>query len=284
MQTKGASGPSNFDSESWRHILNSKNYGCEGTDRCKAIAKLTRQLCTDQLTDPESISSLMACSLIPLDKDPGLRPIGIGEVLRRIIGKAVTHVLRSELQSSAGGLQLCVGQPGGSEVAIHAMEEIFADDNTHGLIQVDANNAFNTINRKVLMHNIHVLCPEIATFTINCYMKPARHFVIGGVELSSCKGSTQGDPIAMPIYAIGILPLMSTVVADSLPETLTQVKQVTFVGDLTGAGTIDSLKFWWDKIITYGPYLGYNAKPSKSWLIVKTNMLIMLKKYFQTLV
>ena len=165
MQTNGASGPSNFDSESWRYILNSQllffdcNYGCEGTDLCKAIAKLTRQLCTDQLTDPESISSLMACSLIPLDKDPGLRPIGIGEVLRRIIGKAVTHVLRSEHQSSAGGLQLCVGQPGGSEAAIHAMEEIFADDNTHGLIQVDANNAFNTINRKVVMHNIHVLCP-----------------------------------------------------------------------------------------------------------------------------
>ena len=39
----------------------------------------------------------MACRLIPLDKNPGLRPIGIGEVLRRIIGKAVSITLRKDL-------------------------------------------------------------------------------------------------------------------------------------------------------------------------------------------
>ena len=84
----------------------------------------------------------------------------------------------------------------------------------------------------------------------------------------------------MPIYAIGILPLMSTIVADSLPETLTQVKQVAFADDLTGAGTIDSVKLWWDQIITYGPYLGYNAKPSKSWLIVKNEYVDYAKEIF----
>ena len=53
------------------------------------------------------------CRLIPLDKDPGLRPIGIGEVLRRIIGKIVVYILKSELQEDAGELQMCVGGAGG---------------------------------------------------------------------------------------------------------------------------------------------------------------------------
>ena len=41
------------------------------------------------ITDPLSLESYIACRLIPLDKCPGLKPIGIGEILRRIIGKAI---------------------------------------------------------------------------------------------------------------------------------------------------------------------------------------------------
>ena len=44
--------------------------------------------------DPESLSSLTACRLIALDKNPALRPIGVGEVVTRIIGKAVLQVLK----------------------------------------------------------------------------------------------------------------------------------------------------------------------------------------------
>ena len=32
-----------------------------------------------------NLVSYIACRLIPLDKQPGIRPIGIGEVLRRIL-------------------------------------------------------------------------------------------------------------------------------------------------------------------------------------------------------
>ena len=41
------------------------------------------------ITDPECFESYVACRLIPLNKNPGVRPIGVGEVLRRIIGKAI---------------------------------------------------------------------------------------------------------------------------------------------------------------------------------------------------
>ena len=268
LRTKGAAGPSGFDADDWRGVLGSRIYGKSSDDLCTAIANMTRKMCTEnRITQDGGITPLMACRLIPLDKDPGLRPIGIGEVLRRIIGKMVVQTLKPDLQEGAGDIQMCVGQEGGCEAGVHAMYDLYQEQNTHGIIQVDANNAFNVINRKVFLHNVQIICPEISTFVRNCYLKPARLFVVGGIEIASEEGTTQGDPSAMPTYALGILPLL---ICLSQPEVKEEkVKQAAYADDLAGCGTIDQLKVWWKLIIEFGPFIGYYAKPTKSWLIVK---------------
>ena len=35
------------------------------------------------------LAAFLTCRLFPLDKQPGVKPIRIGEVLRRVIGKIV---------------------------------------------------------------------------------------------------------------------------------------------------------------------------------------------------
>ena len=105
----------------------------------------------------------MACRLIPLDQNSGLRPIRIGEVLRRLIGIAVSRILRSDIQAAAG-----------CEAARHAMVYVSEDDETHGVIPVDAKNAFNSININVLPHNIEIICHELSVYAKNSYTKPAR--------------------------------------------------------------------------------------------------------------
>ena len=74
-------------------------------------------------------------------------------------------------------------------------------------------------------------------------------------------------PISMPAYAIGILPLMTAISGCS------NVKHAAFADDLGGVGKLIGLKEWWDRVCYYGPFIGYFAKASKSWLIVK-------EKYF----
>ena len=86
--TKGSEGPSDMDSDMWRRIFCSKAYGSASEDLRYSIALLTRKLCTE-FVDPNALKELLACRLIPLDKNSGIRPIGIGEILRRIIGRAV---------------------------------------------------------------------------------------------------------------------------------------------------------------------------------------------------
>ena len=55
----------------------------------------------------------------------------------------------------------------------------------------------------------YTLCPTLATFINNCYSKPSDLFVQGGKLLKSLEGTTQGDPAAMAIYALGITPLLA---------------------------------------------------------------------------
>ena len=73
---------------------------------------LARRLCTEVL-DFDSLQAYVACRLVSLDKRPGVRPIGICEVARRIIGKEILTVIGGDIQQTVGTLQLCAGQAAG---------------------------------------------------------------------------------------------------------------------------------------------------------------------------
>ena len=48
----------------------------ESDDLCNALALLVRSLCS-RFYDPSVLVPLLACHLITIDKNPGVRPIGI---------------------------------------------------------------------------------------------------------------------------------------------------------------------------------------------------------------
>ena len=77
LKTKGAAGPSGLDADGWKRILTSNQFGNSSNDLCKTFIKVITKLCTTGDLS-SSLEALRACRLIPLDKNPGLRPIGIG--------------------------------------------------------------------------------------------------------------------------------------------------------------------------------------------------------------
>ena len=81
-------------------------------------------------------------------------------------------------------------------------EQAWHDDSTEAVLLVDADNAFNRLNRKVALHNVQQICPPMYKYLFNHYQSPA-HLVIANssdsepFDLSSDEGCTQGDVGAM---------------------------------------------------------------------------------------
>ena len=103
----------------------------------------------------------------------------------------------------------------------------------------------------------------MSTYAINTYRGPARLFLSGGGELKSTEGTTQGDPLAMGMFAISLQPLITGLNVSS------NVKQCWFADDASGAGFLKDIKRWWEHLNEAGPNLGYFPNAKKCWLIIK---------------
>lgn len=262
IATHGAAGPSGGDADQWRHMCVA--FRTASNSLCDSMAAVARRMATESL-DPRSLEAFLANRLIPLDKCPGVRPIGIGETPRRIISKAIVSFLKEDIRSAAGALQLCCGQESGCESIVHAMRSVYEKDDTEAILLVDADNAFNRLNRAVALRNIRVVCPAVAIFAMNSYRAPSRLFVTGGAELSSQEGTTQGDPLAMPFYALSMMPLIQQIHGIAT--------QAWYADDAQACGNLFSLRQWWDQLVSKGPSYGYYANASKTILIVKSSRL-----------
>ena len=106
-KTRGSAGPSGLDTDGWHRISMSGNFGSSVKDLGKAIAGMTKRLCQDNTV--KYLEAFLACRSIPLDKQPGVRPIGIGEILRHVIGKLVMKLLKRDVLKVTGSLKLCAG-------------------------------------------------------------------------------------------------------------------------------------------------------------------------------
>ena len=163
---------------------------------CSALAAVGHCLCTEAVHS-DGLSAFVACRLIPLDKQPGLCPIGIGEVPRRVIAKVVLHLVDLDIHEACSALQVCTGCEGGCEAAVHAVHQLLFDPESQAALIVDASNAFNSVNQQAALHSILRFCPPLAQILINTYQHPVRLIIPGSGSLMSTEGTMQGYPLAM---------------------------------------------------------------------------------------
>ena len=110
-----------MDPQVWMQISGGRiltQFDQQSVEISKTLAKVAQKTSTEILSH-ELLEPYIACRLIELDKNPRVGPIGIGEVIRRIIGRTITKCLKSKIMVLGSNYQLCLGQNCGIEYAIY---------------------------------------------------------------------------------------------------------------------------------------------------------------------
>ena len=103
ITTKG--GPRGLDEDRGRKIIVSSCFGTATSNLRKAIPEHIKKLCITNISNNNNyayLESLAGCRLILLNKNSVLRPIGVGEVLRRIWVKFEMIINKQDVMNAAG--------------------------------------------------------------------------------------------------------------------------------------------------------------------------------------
>lgn len=161
----GGGGPGGSNSEHWSDFI--LRHGQASHQLRDAVASLANKLCNHDV-EWKQVHALMSCRLIALNKNPGVRPIGIGECLRRILSKCLIEVTRDDVTDACKSNQLCGGIKSGIEGGIHAMDSLFQSkcipNSRWGMLLVDAKNAFNMISRPFAIWQARCHWPRAARY------------------------------------------------------------------------------------------------------------------------
>ena len=167
---------------------------------------------------PTSVSKFLAGGcLIALNKNkegcpPDIRPIAVGETIRRLTGKCMCALVKDKATEFFQPLQLGVACHAGAEKVAHALrgciEEHWMDED-FVVLKVDMKNAFNIVSRQAVLDECATFFPELLSWVSWSYgTHPLLWHPLG--QISSESGVQQGDPLGPLLFALVLQKLVSS--------------------------------------------------------------------------
>ena len=161
---------------------------------------------------PEFLKQYLAgASLMALPKpEGGVRPIAVGEVLRRLVAKCFCNVYEREATAYLWPKQIGVAAPLGAEVGSQtARQWCERNQDIEGKIMfvADFENAFNTVDRGKFLREVRHRMPGLARWAEWCYGGPSKLF-FEGLVINSEVGVQQGDPLGPLLFSLALQPVL----------------------------------------------------------------------------
>ena len=202
--------------------------GCVATTFGRPLAPLTvmRLLPTSLLrllaagaAPPELAPHLGGATLHAIPKgDDDVRPIAVGECLRRLVGKCLCQAFKEEAKSALWPLQLGVAVPLGCEAVVHTVRQWAHRNAGHAtkvVLKVDFRNAFKTVDRAALLRQLRLRLPGLE-WTCDRHSR----LLFGDSYISSEAGVQQGDFLGPLLFALALHPALEAARSGLAPPDL----------------------------------------------------------------
>ena len=180
-------------------------------------------------------------------KDNSLRPIAIGNLLRRVVAKCFSSALAQQAANLLAPNQLGVGVRGGAEAIAHAVTEAVKNHPSNWVLQVDLVNAYNSVDRGVVLEEVASHFPECLSWAETCYGSSS-WLKFGDSTITSATGLHQGDPLAGLLFCL----VVKTVVDAIETEVATLILNAWYLDDGHIIGTTEELARVVDIIVREG--------------------------------
>ena len=188
----------------------------------EAITKMVNVLAAGEL--PKEAATYFSGARLYAGKKKcgGIRPIAVGDIIRRLVSKCFAYGLAEKAAGLLAPSQLGVGVRGGCEALVHTVRAVVEDPDTPpdscSVLQVDLINAFNRADRTTAFREVKKLFPELARWMESTYGTQAE-LIYGDAIILSCQGFHQGDPLACLFFAVVLHPII-TRISEEVPNLL----------------------------------------------------------------
>ncbi|GKC57534.1 reverse transcriptase domain-containing protein [Tanacetum coccineum] len=165
-----------------------------------------------------------------------------------MLGEYIASAHITPLVKPGGGIRpimvfsSVLGVAGGSEAILHSVNcliEACGDDVGLSMLLVDFKNAFNLVDREVMLREVRLRCPSISRWVEFCYSNPVRLYY-GEHTLWLCQGVQQSDPLGPLLFYLVLHPLICKI-RDSFSLSLHAwyLDDGTIIGDTVVVGKED---------------------------------------------
>ena len=225
---------------------------------------------------PKPVATFLAGGrLIALNKGkegnpPDVRPIAVGETLRRLTGKCICAILRDKISLFFQPSQFGVACKAGVEKIVHSLRRCIDENWLSGdfvVFKVDMSNAFNMVSRQAVLDECATFFPELLPWVSWCYGSHTSLWHPMG-QISSQSGVQQGDPLGPMLFALVLHKLVTSIDADD--DCLQLLLEAWYLDDGVLAGERSAVIRALHLIEELGPHLGLYINFSKCELFSRS--------------